>query len=351
MRVKSKLWLALLSLAVALSPALARAQDTGKIHGHTQDPGKVPIPNAQIQLSNDGKNVQYTFTTDANGDYTGSGIAPGTYFVGLGQNGKIVDRFPNVKITAGGDTTQDFDLSSPAYLNSLPPETRKQIEAAVQQNAQISKANQNIAQLNGMLKDANADIQQKKFDDAANLMQQATQLKPDAAALWLTLGDAQNGQKKYDDAITSFKKALDVDTASKKPVPSLEAEANSGLGEAYGSTNKIPDAQAAYDNAAKLLPADAARFYFNEAVIMNRLGQADATVAAADKAIAADPTKPIPYYLKGQALITKATVDPKTQKITAPPGCAEAYQKYLDLDPTGQFANDAKAVLQQIGKK
>ncbi len=58
-------------------------------------------------------------------------------------------------------------------------------------------------------------------------------------------------------------------------------------------------------------------YYGNEAIMMDRAGDVDATVAAADKAIAADPNKPIPYYLKGKALITKATVD-KAGKIVAP---------------------------------
>jgi hypothetical protein len=79
------------------------------------------------------------------------------------------------------------------------------------------------------------------------------------------------------------------------------------------------------------------------------LNQPDATAAAADKAIAADPKRPIPYYLKGQALINKAQVDPKTQKIVAPPGCAEAYEKYLELAPDGPFANEAKSVLAEMG--
>lgn len=89
-------------------------------------------------------------------------------------------------------------------------------------------------------------------------------------------------------------------------------------------------------------------YYQNETIVMSRTGQTDAIVAAADKAIAADPTRPIPYYLKGQALIGKATMDPKTQKIIAPPGCEEAYEKYLQLAPTGQFANDAKQVLAEM---
>ena len=74
-------------------------------------------------------------------------------------------------------------------------------------------------------------------------------------------------------------------------------------------------------------------------------------MAAADKAIAADPSKPIPYYLKGKALINKATVDPKTQKIVAPPGTTEAYQKYLELAPDGPFAADAKSILAEMGQR
>jgi hypothetical protein len=93
-------------------------------------------------------------------------------------------------------------------------------------------------------------------------------------------------------------------------------------------------------------------FYSNEAIVLAKFGgNPDAVVAAADKAIAADPNKPIPYYLKGQALIGKATVDPKTSKIVAPPGCEEAYQKYLQLDPNGPMAADAKNILEQIGSK
>jgi hypothetical protein len=72
---------------------------------------------------------------------------------------------------------------------------------------------------------------------------------------------------------------------------------------------------------------------------------------AADKAVAADPTKVDAYYIKGQSLIQKATVDPKTQKIVAPPGTADAYQKYLELAPNGPMAPEAKSILTEIGEK
>jgi len=68
-------------------------------------------------------------------------------------------------------------------------------------------------------------------------------------------------------------------------------------------------------------------------------------VAAADKAIAADPTSPVLYYLKGNGLVGKTTMDDKTHKLVAPPGCLEAYQKYLELAPDGPYAADVKGIL------
>ncbi len=351
MRTKLTLWLA--AIALAFVPALAGAQDTtAKIHGHVQDPANTPIPNAQVVLSKDGKTPLFTFTTDANGDYKGEGIKPDTYYVTLfSKPGSAVDRADNVKFEAGADNLQDFDLSRADYVKKLTPEQQKALEEAKKKNAEVNKENQNVGKLNDLLKQARADNAAKKYDDAAAAMTQATAIKADAAVLWLELGIAQTGQKKYDDATVSLKKALDLDTTSKKPNPEVQAADNNALGEVYANTNKIPDATASYDAAAKLQPAQAGMFYTNETIVLSRTGQTDATIAAADKAIAADPTKPIPYYLKGQALISKATVDPKTQKIVAPPGTAEAYNKYLELAPNGPLAPEAKSILAEIGEK
>ena len=59
----------------------------------------------------------------------------------------------------------------------------------------------------------------------------------------------------------------------------------------------------------------------------------------------------IAYYLKGNGLIANTTVDPKTQKMIPPPGCLEAYQKYLDLAPTGLYASEVKAILASFAQK
>jgi tetratricopeptide (TPR) repeat protein len=168
--------------------------------------------------------------------------------------------------------------------------------------------------------------------------------------LWVDLGQAQVGLKKYDEGEVTYKKTLEVEAASKKPNIAVSGSADAGLGEIYARTGKIPEANAAYDAAAKVNPTGAGLYLKNEAVIFFQMNNSTAQVAAANEAIAADPTQPIPYYLKGAGLIVNATVDP-AGKYVLPPGCAEAYQKYLDLAPTGPYAAEAKGILAQSAQK
>ena len=79
-----------------------------------------------------------------------------------------------------------------------------------------------------------------------------------------------------------------------------------------------------------------------------KAGDTDNQLASAEEAIALDPSRADMYYFKAQSMVTKATVDPKTQKMILPPGCAEAYQKYLQLDPKGPYSADAKSILAAV---
>jgi tetratricopeptide (TPR) repeat protein len=124
---------------------------------------------------------------------------------------------------------------------------------------------------------------------------------------------------------------------------------NAGLGEVYARQGKVTEANAAFDAAAKADPTRAAFHLRNEAVIFFQERNADAQVAAADEALKVDPNQPILYYIKGQGLIQKATIDPKTNRIVLPADCEEAYQKYLSLSPTGPYAAEVKGILRQSG--
>ena len=94
----------------------------------------------------------------------------------------------------------------------------------------------------------------------------------------------RSGLKKYDEAEATYKKALELEAAAKKPNPEVIGAANAGLGEIYARTGKVADATAAYDAAAKANPPQAGFYLKNEAVIFFQVNNADAQVAAADEA-------------------------------------------------------------------
>ena len=368
----------LLVLSMAARPANLAAQDkaaAASVHGHVNNAAGQPVAKGDVKLTTDrnsdakARKYQYTFAIDASGDYKGSGVAPGNYVAFVIADEKSLDFLDNQEFKPGDDKTINFDMSRPEYIEKMTPEERKNLEEFKKKNADIVAGNAKVANLNASLTQARADTKAGNFDAAITSMQQATTQKPDEAILWVALGDAQLGkadaaakaakaagkpadpavQTAYSDAAASYKKGVDANAAAKKPNPDTAAAAYNQLGSAYGKEGNVKDSSDAYEQAAKTQPAQAGMYYFNEAATFYNAGKGDDAAAAADKAIAADPKRAMAYYIKGQALIPKATVDPKTQKIVAPPGCVEAYQQYLELDPNGAHADEVKQVLTGIG--
>ena len=60
-----------------------------------------------------------------------------------------------------------------------------------------------------------------------------------------------------------------------------------------------------------------------------------------------DPTYADAQYQYGVYLVSKAQVG-ADGKVTPLPGTVEAFQKYLELKPDGQFADAAKGMIQTI---
>ena len=357
--MKSRILSTTALLAAALSPAsllFAQAPPTGSIHGHVQNAAGLPEP-GDVKLSQDrsgddkSRKYLYSFPADPNGDFKGAGIAPGKYVLFFITKGVAQDYIDNVEIKAGQDTLQNDDMTRKDFLDAMTPEQKKQIEEFKKQNAATVAANKTVGNMNALLTQARDNEKAGKYDDAIAEMQQATTQGPTEAILWLELGNAQLGAKKYDDSIVSFQKAADLNTASKKPNPAVAGGAYNNMGQALVATKKSQEALAAYDKAAQAEPAKAATYYYNEAAVMYNAGAHDQSAQAADKAIAADPTKADAYYIKGQSLIDKATLDPKTQKMSAPEGCLEAYLKYLELAPNGSHAADVQGIVGAFDQK
>ena len=371
----SVLALAAPAILAFTQPAFVMAQVAPvTIHGKVTNPAGSAMRVGEIRLTKDktankDRKYEYTFPIDGTGSYKGGGIAPGDYLIVVFADNKTVD-FQDATLKTGEDRTIDFDMTRAEYLKGMSEEDKKALEEYKKNNAKATAENAKIANINQTLVQARADEKAGKADDAVTALQGLTTQKADEPVIWASLGEAQlaaadqaskaakaaktNPQdpaivQKYADSAVSYQKAIDL-SATKKTAPETIAGAYLNMGQAYAKSGKLKEAGDAYDASAKTLPATAGTAYYNEAAVLFNSGSMDAAAAAADKAIAADPKKADAYYIKGQSLIGKATVDSKTQKIVAPPGCVEAYQEYLDLDPTGSHATDVKELLTNLGQ-
>jgi tetratricopeptide (TPR) repeat protein len=372
----TKLRLFSLLAAVALLPAAALAQATASIHGHVQNAAGMAINTGQVKLTTDktaeakDRKFKNSFDIDANGDYKGTGVAPGDYLVIVAQGDKMID-YQEVTIKAGDDKTVDFDMTRKEYIDKMSPEDRKALEDYKKKAGEAINTNKVIANLNNAMKQVRDDLASASpnYDQDVKTMEQATSQKQDEPVLWYNLGQAQLAKadhdakaagstwrtndaivKEYNDAIVSYKKGVEVNAAAKKPIPTDAGVALDSVGNIYAKLGKIPEAQEAYDSAVKLAPATAGRVYANEAAVLFNAGHSAEAAAAADKAIAADPNQANPYYIKGQALIVEVKAGPDGKPV-APPGCIEAYQKFLELAPNSPLAPDVKAILTGMGEE
>jgi tetratricopeptide (TPR) repeat protein len=356
--------LAFIALVVALRmPAVMAQSSTGSVHGMCKDMEGRPIIGAVVEYDNQDNGRKYTFKTNKKGEYFSLGVEPGTYTVTLTQDGKLLDKATHYHVQLE-DNNLDFDLKQAqvqaAQQQGISPEQLKKMQEAQEKQA---KEIGTIKQLNEKLAAANEASKAGDFATAIAQLTEATQIDPSRDLLWFKLGDAYRNSaakqtdsaektKQLDTAISDYEKAVDLKTktaaagTSAAPNADLAAYYNN-LGEAYAKAGRTDDAVKAYTEAAQASPANAGQYYFNEGAILTNVGKVDGAIAAFDKCIAADPSKAEAYYWKGVNMIGKATL--KGDKMVAPDGTADAFNKYLELQPTGQFAEPAKQMLASIG--
>jgi tetratricopeptide (TPR) repeat protein len=362
----------LIILVTAWCIPFAVADLTGTVKGVCKDTEGKPIAGAVVQWVNTENGRKYEIKTNAKGEYFTLGVTPGTYKVALIKDGKQLYYFNGVAVS-GDELVLDFDLQkeqgAAAQAAGMSAEQAKQQQ---DQQAKAAKETNTIKSLNEKLSAAKQAADAGNFDVAVSTMTEATQMDPNRDLLWAKLGEytlASAGKqtdntaknKLYGDAANDYvkavdlkQKALDADAKAKTPdATKVLAQYYNNLGQAQAKSGKTDDAVKSYTQAAQMDPASAGQYYFNlgatltNANVSNDAKMRQAAADAFDKAIAADPQKADAYYWKGTNLIGAATL--QGDKMIAPPGTAEAFQKYLELQPNGPHAEEAKAMLTSLG--
>jgi tetratricopeptide (TPR) repeat protein len=389
--MKAKLgWVVVLAVLSFIYSAPLLAQ-TATVRGTCKDAQGNPITDAQVVWQNQDNGRKYQLKTNKKGEYFSLGLDPGTYTVTLSKDGKVLNQDKNVHL-AIEEVTHDMDLKQ-IQQQSVEQTAKQQgmsAEQVKQQQEQAAKAqqyNNAVQNVNLKLREATdlMKAQPPNYDQAIATLNEAQQMAPNEDVVWYRLGsayldsaktqtDAAEKTKRNTEAYNDLQKAIDLlkqKTANQpqqgqpggapakapgaggSPETMKMAAYYDNLGAAAARLGKTDEAANSYKQAAELDPAHAGNYYFNlGAVLTNNSADANAKKQAADafdKAIAADPTKADAYYWKGTNLIALATQD-NQGKLSAPEGTAEAFQKYLELQPNGPHAEEAKQMLAALNQ-
>jgi tetratricopeptide (TPR) repeat protein len=358
-------------LAAALCVPSVFAQASGSVKGVCKDAQGNPFADAVVVWVNTDNGQKYTLKTNKKGEYFSLGIAPGTYTVTLYKNADDLKANKETDHVKGfhaqiDENTVDFDVKkeqeSAAKGQGLTPEQLKQMQEA---QAKQSKEVNTVKALNEKLLAAKTASDAGDFDGAIAILTEANQVDATRDLVWFKLGDAYRlsapkqtdtaeKQKRFGEAADSYAKAIELKQDAIKSGKDKDPNATRNLAayynnmaDAYNRAGRIDDAVKTYELAAQADPSSVAQSYFNIGAVLTNAGKVDDAVVAFDKCIAADPTRAEAYYQKGVNLLGKATL--QGDKMVAAPGTAEAFQKYLELQPTGGHSEEAKAMLASIG--
>jgi tetratricopeptide (TPR) repeat protein len=345
---------------LALFAFTAFAQ-TGSMEGNIEGMDGKPLIGAVVKIDRTDIKGQYKVKTDKKGHYFHAGLPYGTYNVAVEVDGKDVQFAQGVALRTGGDpinVSQDLSklaaatpgqpaLPANSEQKGLSPAEKAAQEKALKEREEAMKKNK---ELNDAFNAGIAAAQAKQYDQAVTNFTKASELDPKQHVVWAQLAEAEVNfadTKKGAEADAEMQKGLDAYSKAIE-IKADDAGYHNNYALALAKAKKYPDAQAELNKAAALDPPNAGRYYYNLGALLVNAGQNDPAGEAFKKAIDLDPNYADAQYQYGVTLLAKATIAPDG-KMTPVPGTAEAFQKYLALKPDGPFADSAKSMLATLG--
>lgn len=352
--------------------ALPAAAQFGAIEGNIKDPDGKPlmVDNASVAIDRtDMKgHWEYKMKPKDKGHYYYGGLPLGTFKVTLQVDKKDVDSVSGVKVGLGEPQKVDFDMKQTqmrqqaaaagiAVAPSAPgggqaPKLSKEEMAKIQEaEKKRDEAMKKNAALQASFNAGITAMQAKNFEEAVNQFNIAAQSDANQSAVWANLGESYNGLSKAKsgderkDALAKSEEAYQKALAIKPD----DGPIHHNMGLVMINEGKTTEGIAELNKATQLDPTNAGKYYFNLGAVLTNQGKIDEAAAAFQNAIKADPTFKEAYFQLGTALMGKASLDPKTGKITPAPGTIEGFQKYLELAPDGPNAATAKSMIETLG--
>jgi tetratricopeptide (TPR) repeat protein len=361
--------LAVAAAGMAFMAVSAFAQIT-TIEGMVKGADGKPIEKAEVLITRTDIKGSYKTKTDKKGHYLYMGLPMGTYTIDLMVDGKKADSVAKIQTRPGDPIPVNFDLKNSAAAQqaqqaemakaiesgqltkeqerSLSPEAKAAMEKQIKEQSEKMKKNK---ELNDAFNAGMEAMNQKNYPAAAQAFDKASTIDPTQQAIFAQLGEAR---MRMADGKTGAEYESNIAEAMKAYTKAIELKpddpgAHNNYALALGKAKKYPEMQAELKKAADLDPANGGKYYYNLGAMLVNSGQPEAAGEAFKKAIELTPTYADAYYQYGVTLVGQAKIDSSTGKVTPVPGTVEAFQKYLELAPTGQWAGPAKDMLTSLG--
>jgi tetratricopeptide (TPR) repeat protein len=361
--------LAVAAAATAVLAFTAFAQIT-TIEGDVKGEDGKPIDKAEIRIVRTDIKGSYPTKTNKKGHYLYMGLPMGTYDVQVVVDGKVRDTQKGVRTRPGDPIPVNFDLKSAQADQAVAQQqmqkametgqmtddmkrglSKEQIAEREKQIKDAADKNKKRNELNQAFNDGMAAMQAKQYDVAITNFEKAAENDPTQTVVYAQLGDAHM-------KLAETKTGADFDAQVQKSIESYnkavelkpdDPATHNNFALALGKAKKYPEMQAELKKAAELDPPNGGKYYYNLGAMLVNSGQGEAAGEAFKKAIELTPTYAEAYYQYGVTLVGQAKIDTATGKVTPVPGTVEAFQKYLELAPTGQWAQASKDMLSSLG--
>ncbi len=339
------------------------------IEGDVKGTDGKPVDKAVIKIERIDIKGSYKTTTNKKGHFLYMGLPIGNYNIACEIDGKEMDKVNNIRTRMGEPTPVNFDLAASAKQSAaqqaamqqamqtgqltdemkrgLSAEQKEAMEKQLKEQADKMKKNK---ELNDAFNAGMTAMTGKQYDAAVASFAKASELDPTQVAVWAQLGEAYvqlAGTKTGEEFNQNIQKSIEAYTKALELKPD-DAATHNNFALALAKGKKFPEMQVELKKAAELDPANGGKYYYNLGAILVNTGQNDAAGDAFKRAIELTPTYADAYYQYGVTLVGKAAIG-SDGKVTPVPGTVEAFQKYLELQPEGPFAQSAKDMLTTLG--
>src|ERR1700685_1383220 len=360
-------WLraALLVAAAALwvvAPPRAAAQMDGSLSGNILDVTGKPWVDMTVDATSD-QGAKLTTKTDKDGHYAFHQLRAGVYSVtvelpapnkpyefaqikvGSGETPNINANFKDILAKQGAAAAEQVKKQEEDKQNFTG--MKQHFDAGIADLTQAQTAKADMAKAPADQRDAMkaqvADLSGKAITELEAAKASAPEKDQNMHLIWARLGDAYDVANRPDDAANAYRQAVAI-----KPTPGYY----NNLGGILGRAGKIDEAMAAYQKSAELDPPNAAQAYRNAGITMYNAGKMKEAVEPLKKATELDAKRAQAAHLLGAALVGAMEYKQKGDKmeVIVQPGTVEAYQKAVELDPNGQYGQQAKQGLEALAQ-